>query len=77
MAQKQALNALAFFMQEALSIDLGNLDFHKAKKRLKMPGRNAGDGSEEVGGQNGPESRQDRMRQVVPLLPERATGRGG
>ena len=35
--QKQALNALVFFMQEALKIDLGKLDFQRAKKRIKIP----------------------------------------
>ena len=36
-SQKQALNALAFLMQEALRIDLGELAFRRARPRQKMP----------------------------------------
>jgi integron integrase len=35
--QRQALNALAFFMQEALRIDLGEMDFVRARPRRKIP----------------------------------------
>lgn len=35
--QKQALNALAFFMQEALRIDLGEMKFAHARPRRKIP----------------------------------------
>lgn len=35
--QKQALNALAFFMQEALRIDLGTMEFAHARPRRKIP----------------------------------------
>jgi integron integrase len=36
-SQKQALNALVFFMQDALRINLGDLDFRRAHKRVKIP----------------------------------------
>ncbi|QYM77846.1 integron integrase [Horticoccus luteus] len=35
--QKQALNALVFFMQEALRMDLGEMDFRRARARERMP----------------------------------------
>ena len=35
--QKQALNALAFLMQEALRIDLGEMAFARARPRRKIP----------------------------------------
>lgn len=35
--QKQALNALVFLMQEALRIDLGEMDFRRARARKRMP----------------------------------------
>ena len=36
-AQKQALNALVFLMQEALSRDLGRLDFTRANPKQRLP----------------------------------------
>ncbi len=36
-AQKQALNALVFLMQEALHIDLGEMEFRRARPRRKVP----------------------------------------
>ncbi len=36
-SQKQALNALVFFLQEGLRIEVGELDFQYARKRIKMP----------------------------------------
>jgi integron integrase len=36
-SQKQALNALVFLMQEALHIELGDLDFRRARSRRKVP----------------------------------------
>lgn len=36
-AQKQALNALVFLMQEALHRDLGDLDFKRAHPKRRMP----------------------------------------
>ena len=36
-SQRQALNALVFLMQEALSRDLGELDFKRAYPRLRVP----------------------------------------
>ena len=35
--QKQALNALVFFMQEGLRVDLGEMDFRRARARERMP----------------------------------------
>lgn len=35
--QKQALNALVFLMQEALNIELGELEFRRARPRRKIP----------------------------------------
>lgn len=35
--QKQALNALVFLMQEALHIDLGEMEFRRARRRTKVP----------------------------------------
>jgi integron integrase len=35
--QKQALNALVFLMQEALRINLGEMDFRRARARERMP----------------------------------------
>lgn len=35
--QKQALNALVFLMQQALHIDLGEMDFIRARPRKKLP----------------------------------------
>jgi integron integrase len=35
--QKQALNALVFFMQEGLRVDLGEMDFRRARARVRMP----------------------------------------
>jgi len=35
--QKQALNALVFLMQEALHRDLGELDFHRAERKVRVP----------------------------------------
>jgi len=35
--QKQALNALVFFMQEGLRVDLGEMDFRRARSRERMP----------------------------------------
>ncbi|MCB1104607.1 MAG: integron integrase [Cephaloticoccus sp.] len=35
--QKQALNALVFLMQEALHIDLGDMQFKRARPRRKIP----------------------------------------
>lgn len=35
--QKQALNALVFFLQEALRRDAGTLDFHRARPRRRIP----------------------------------------
>ncbi|QYM77712.1 integron integrase [Horticoccus luteus] len=35
--QKQALNALVFFMQEALRLDLGEMDFRRARARERIP----------------------------------------
>ncbi len=35
--QKQALNALVFLMQEALRVDLGEMDFHRARARQRVP----------------------------------------
>jgi hypothetical protein len=36
-AQKQALNALVFFLQEALHRQLGEIDFHRAQKPRRVP----------------------------------------
>jgi len=36
-AQKQALNALVFLMQEALHRDLGQMDFERAYPKVRMP----------------------------------------
>ncbi|MBI2812917.1 MAG: integron integrase [Opitutae bacterium] len=36
-AQRQALNALVFLMQEALHRDLGKLDFKRASPRVRVP----------------------------------------
>lgn len=36
-AQKQALNALVFFMQEALHRDLGRMDFRRAHPKRRLP----------------------------------------
>lgn len=36
-AQKQALNALVFLMQEALHRDLGKMDFHRADPKRRLP----------------------------------------
>lgn len=36
-SQKQALNALVFFLQEALSRELGQMDFTRATPRRRMP----------------------------------------
>ncbi|MBX3735043.1 MAG: integron integrase [Candidatus Didemnitutus sp.] len=36
-AQKQALNALVFFMQEALSRDLGDMEFTRAFPKRRLP----------------------------------------
>jgi len=36
-AQKQALNALVFLMQEALHRDLGQMDFKRARPRRRLP----------------------------------------
>ena len=36
-AQKQALNALVFLMQEALHRQLGEIDFHRAQKPRRLP----------------------------------------
>jgi site-specific recombinase XerD len=35
--QKQALNALVFLMQEALRIDLGEMDFRRPRARERIP----------------------------------------
>ena len=35
--QKQALNALVFFLQEALRRSVGEFDFHRAESRRRMP----------------------------------------
>jgi integron integrase len=35
--QKQALNALVFFLQEALHRSVGELDFHRARRRRRVP----------------------------------------
>jgi integron integrase len=35
--QKQALNALVFFVQEGLRIQLGEMEFQRARKRVKIP----------------------------------------
>jgi integron integrase len=35
--QKQALNALVFLMQEALHRELGEIDFHRARPRERVP----------------------------------------
>ena len=36
-AQKQALNALVFLMQEALHRELGEIDFHRSQKPRRLP----------------------------------------
>lgn len=36
-SQKQALNALVFFLQEALRITVGELDFHRPRARKRVP----------------------------------------
>jgi len=35
--QRQALNALVFLMEEALKRSVGELDFHRGKRRKKIP----------------------------------------